>query len=169
MKKYPWLWSVAAAGALLTGDALAVGQAGLWNSSLTINLVGVAMPQMPPEALAQMRALGMSIPGMPGSAPIQSQVCISAAQAASTSPPPMQQGCQNQNVNVTGNTATGQIVCTGELTGTGTFSFTQMSATQMSNNFTFQGTRGGQPANFTANAVMTYVGADCGTVQPYAP
>jgi hypothetical protein len=122
---------------------------------------------LPPEALAQMRALGLSIPSV--AAPITTQVCMTAEQAALDAPPPMQSGCRNQNVRRTGNSITGEIVCTGELNGTGAFAFTEVGANEMRNKFTFKGTRRGQPANFGADMVLTYASPDCGSVAPYAP
>jgi hypothetical protein len=166
MKKIVWLCSVAMAGALMCGDAFAVGKAGLWNAAMTMQLASA--PQIPPEALAQMRALGIAIPGM-GGAPIRTQVCMSPEQAAANSPPPPQNGCRNQNIQVNGNTITGELVCTGEMSGTGTFTFTQVNADEMRNNFTFKGTNRGQPADFSADMVLTYANANCGNVRPFAP
>jgi hypothetical protein len=163
MKKVALLCGIALACAFVSGEAFAVGKAGLWNSAMTMQLAN--MPQMPPEAMAQMRALGIAIPGM--GAPIRTQVCITEAQAASTEPPPAQNGCRNQNIQRNGNTMTGELVCTGEMSGTGTFSFTQVSADQMNNKFTFKGTNRGQPADFSADIAMTFVSADCGNVRPY--
>jgi hypothetical protein len=165
MKKVVLLCGVALACAFVTGEALAVGKAGLWNSAMTMQLANA--PQIPPEALAQMRALGIAIPGM--GAPIRTQFCMTAAQAASTEPPPPQNGCSHQNIQQNGNTFSGELVCTGEMNGTGTFSFTPVSENEMRNKITFKGTSNGQPSDFSADIVLNYVGAECGSVRSYGP
>jgi hypothetical protein len=163
MRKFALLSGMALSWALAGSEALALGKAGLWNMTLNLNIGG--MPQVPPEALAQMRALGMSIPGL--GAPIQTQVRMTPEQAAGDATPPMQNGCRNQNVQRNGNTIIGEIVCMGELNGTGTFEATQVSEIQIRNRFSFNGTRRGQPAQFTAEMEGNWASADCGNVAPY--
>src|SRR5688500_6732110 len=106
MKKCVWSCGVVLALAAAPLPALAVGKAGLWN--VTMNMNTAYAPQIPPEALARMQALGMQIPGM--GAPIVSRICQTAAQAAADEPPPMDRGCHNQNVRRNGQTLTGDLI-----------------------------------------------------------
>ena len=160
MKKSVWLCGVAFVLAA-TVPALAAQKAGLWDVSMNMSIAN--MPQIPPEAMAQMRALGMSIPGM--GAPIRTQVCMTAAQAAMDEPPPVQEGCRNQNIRRNGNTITGELVCDGQMKGTGTFEATMVSDEQYRTKFSFKGTQGGQAADFSADVEGQWRSADCGSVR----
>jgi hypothetical protein len=145
----------------LTAPALGATKPGLWDMSMNIGMPNA--PQIPPEAMAQMRALGMAIPGL--GAPITTQICLTPAEAARDEPPPPR-GCRHQNVRRAGATISGDLVCQGEMTGTGTFEATIGGEEQFRTKFNFKGTRGGQPAEFTADMQGQWRGADCGNVRP---
>jgi hypothetical protein len=163
MKKSLWLCGAACLLAL-SAPAFAASKPGLWDMSMNMQLAGAA--QIPPEAMAQMRALGMAIPGL--GAPIRTQVCITPAEAAKDEPPPPR-GCRHQNVRRNGAVIAGDLVCDGEMKGTGTFEATQVGDAQFRSKMTFKGTRGGQPADFSADVEGQWRAADCGNVAPTAP
>jgi hypothetical protein len=163
MKKSVWLCGVACVLAS-TAPAFAASKPGLWDVNMNMQLANA--PQIPPEAMAQMRALGMAIPGL--GAPIRTQVCITPAEAAKDEPPPPR-GCRHQNVRRNGAVIAGDLVCQGELEGTGTFEATVASEEQFRTTFNFKGTRGGQPAEFSADMQGQWRGADCGNVAPATP
>ena len=48
------------------------GKPGLWNITTTMQM---AMPQLPPEAMAMMKSRGIKLPGM-GGEPVKTQICM---------------------------------------------------------------------------------------------
>ena len=75
---------IAIAIVLLPATALAGhGKAGLWNITTSMEMAN--MPQMPPEAMAMMKARGMKMPGM--GQPMTSQICMTQEQVNADMPP----------------------------------------------------------------------------------
>lgn len=138
---------------------------GLWSNSLQMTMPG--MPAMDPAMLAQMQAMGIQIPGM--GAPIVTQVCITPAQASGNVVPPPNRNCtvSNQRLINGGRTIAGDVTCTGEYAGTGTFEATYDSATHMTQKITMQSARA--PGAMTIDIEGTRISADCGTVAPVGP
>ena len=102
------------------------GKAGLWKVSTSMT---VAMPQMPPEALAQMKAMGMS---MPNGRTFTSQICMTEADVNADKPPSMgneNMGCKWGNMHVSGTGMTGDLVCTGQMNGKGSMQVSTTPAT----------------------------------------
>src|ERR1700749_1029894 len=81
------------------------GRAGLWTISSTTKMPN--MPQMqnlPPEAMAMMKARGMQMPGM--GQPVVTQICMTQDQVNMDHPPAMRQAGENCTTKVLGQTAT---------------------------------------------------------------
>ena len=143
-------------------------QPGLWTYTTTMDL-GQAMPKLPPQALAMMKARGMNIP-VPGQ-PVVTQVCITPQQASMDRPPAtMQQetGCTMQNVRQSANTYSADIVCKGtRMQGSGHTDVSYNGSTHMQAQSTFRGTAGGRPMNTSSKYSADFVSANCGSVKPF--
>src|SRR3954471_8550247 len=114
MKRNLTLALIAAAVGLAPVAAWAAhGKPGLWTISSTMQMAN--MPQMPPEAMAMMKARGMSIPGM-GGAPIVSQMCMTPEQVSGDVPPNMNRDAKNCTTKLLSQTATSmkaEVTCHG--------------------------------------------------------
>jgi hypothetical protein len=144
-------------------------QPGLWKFSTSVDM-GMAMPQMPPEAMAMMKARGMNVP-TPGQAMV-SQVCITPEQAAMDRPPQDMQreiGCTMQNAKITATTYSADMVCTGDrMNGKGHTDVTYNGPMHMVIHSTFNGTTAGRPMNTKTDIKADFVSASCGSVKPFA-
>jgi hypothetical protein len=149
------------------------GKAGLWNVSTTMQMAGMpAMPQIPPEALAQMRAAGMQMPAMGGGAQtMRSQLCMTAEQVNADKPPqvgPEDSGCAWTNMRVTATQMSADLVCKGKMNGTGKVQMTYARAEHYDGDYSFKGTMEGNPADFHATMSGDWAAASCGNVKPAA-
>ena len=136
------------------------GKAGLWN--VTVKLSMPNMPQIPPDQLAKMQAMGVHVPN--GNT-MNVQHCMTAAEVASDKPPQIQRNkdCALQNVSVSHGTFTGDMVCTGaDMQGTGHITVSYDSDTHYAGQMIFAGTAHRRPANITNSFEGTWVSADCG-------
>jgi hypothetical protein len=137
------------------------GKVGLWN--VTVKMSMPNMPQIPPDQLAKMQAMGVHVPN---NSTMTVQHCMTAAEVASDKPPQMQhnKNCAMQNLNFSHGTFTGDMVCTGEdMQGTGHITVSYDSDTHYAGQMTFAGTAHGHPANITNDFEGSWVSADCGT------
>lgn len=156
-----------AAVVLIVGTmaAHAAGRAGLWTVTQTMNFNGAGAPQIPPEAQARMKAMGVQIPG---AGPITTHVCVSAAEAAGKvpeRPAGAPQDCKMQNIMMRGQTVHADMVCSGpHMKGHGTFDTTYDSDTHYTGHMAFNGTQDGRPAIFNADMEGTWQSADCGNL-----
>src|SRR5262245_53303234 len=93
----------------IPGTALAGhGKAGLWNISTTMNMGGM---QMPPEAMARMKAMGVK---MPSAQTFATQMCMTQAEVDSDKLPPMsrnEMNCTSHIVSQTASSMTSETVC----------------------------------------------------------
>jgi len=138
------------------------GKAGLWD--VTIRMSMANMPQIPPEQLAKMKAMGISIPNVNS---VTTQHCMTAAEVASDKPPQMQHNseCTQQNTNLSHGTFTADLVCTGaNMQGTGHITATFDSDTHYTSQMVFNGTAHGHSTTFTNTIEGKWVSADCGSV-----
>jgi hypothetical protein len=158
-----WLSTVALV-LVLPGAAFAAhGKAGLWNISTTMSM---AMPQMPPEALAQMKAMGMS---MPSGRTFTSQICMTEADVNADKPPSMgndNMNCKWTNMHVTGSGMTGDLICSGQMTGKGSMQVSYTGNTHYSGQYSFTGSVEGHQQNMKSSFTGDWVKADCGAVKP---
>ena len=165
------LWLCGAAVLLLAGvgSAEAAQRPGLWN--MTMRMPGMPeIPQIPPEALAQMRALGIQVPGGASGGGITMQVCVTPSMAATEEVPPAPEGCRHENITRDGNTFRGGMVCdSAQMKGTGTFEATTVSDQHFTSKVSFKGTMNGQPADMMTDFEGRWQAADCGNVRPITP
>lgn len=114
----------------LTTHAADVMKPGLWEIRSSNQMDGMkmpAMPAIPPEQMAQMKAMGIKLPAMTGQGiEVTVRHCVTAEQAKSGVPPqPKDQGhCRQQSVSRSGNTVNWRIECSGEHAATGSGSVT---------------------------------------------
>ena len=137
------------------------GKAGLWNVTSTVEMA------LPPETAAAMKKMGMA---MPGAKPVTSQLCMSQAEVDSDRPPHLDRaatGCDTKLVKQTATGMTANMVCKGNMTGTGTIQVTYKGDTHYSGFYGFKGTSGGRPVDMTTRFTGDWVKADCGNVKPY--
>ena len=164
MKK---LGLVAVALILTPGIAFAShGKAGLWNTSTTMDMGGM---QMSPEAMAKMKAMGMS---MPSSRTFSSQICMTQAEVDSDKLPPMGKndtGCTNHIVSQTGTAIAAEMVCNGEMKGTGRLQIAYSSPEHYVGTYSFKGAVHGHDMSTTSSFKGDWVKADCGAVKPHQP
>jgi len=144
-------------GAVLAGH----GHAGLWNVSTTMDM-GVTIP---PEAVAQMKAMGMS---MPSAQTVSSQVCMSQADVDSDKPPPAgadDSGCTTRVTSQTASTMNAQMVCDGKMKGTGQMQVAYAGTDHYSGSFSFQGTMEGHSSKMSSMFKGDWLKADCGAIK----
>ncbi len=164
--------------AALTSSEAALGaepRPGLWTMTMTSDLSGLELPEMPeipPETLAQMEAMGIQLPNMDFSQPRTTtvQTCITGEDIANREPFDMDEGmdddCQQENLQTSDAGMSMDIVCTGTMNGTGRIEYVFESDTSYSGTMNFQGTSGGQVANMSNTMEGNWVSADCGNVAP---
>ena len=163
-------WTIGAfalALGLAPGAALAAhGKAGLWNVSTNM---GMATVQIPPEALARMKAMGMK---MPMGQTFTSQICMTQAEVNSDALPAVsrkESGCTNKIISQTASSMTAQMVCNGDMKGTGQMQISYSGAEHYAGSYSFKGSMNGHPADMNSNFKGDWVKADCGAVKPYRP
>ncbi|MGH8456569.1 MAG: DUF3617 domain-containing protein, partial [Stenotrophobium sp.] len=154
-----------AACALLPLSASAAGlKAGQWEVTTTMDMGKHApkMPQLTPEQMTQMKQMGMKMPSFSGGA-ITTKICVSPEEAASGQPPIHQSedsGCKPKDFKHSGNHTTGEIVCDGEMKGTGEVDVTQGDETYTSK-FHFKGISHGQPVDMNNTSTGHWLQASC--------
>ena len=162
-KKY-----LAGAAALLLAAAPALGahgKVGLWDVTSTMHMA--SMPQIPPEAMAHMKAMGMKMPG--SGEPIHSQICMTAAQVNSDAMPKMRHeslGCNWSAPRISGGAMSADVVCDGDMKGTGHVHVSYSGAEHYSGDYSFKGSMNGHPADMQTSFSGDWVKADCGSVKP---
>lgn len=156
----------ALAASFLATEAMAAGKPGLWSVTTQMNMPGMPqMPQLTPEQAAQMRQLGIQMPAMAaGGHGMTVQTCITPQQAAATAPPSFTRDndkCVTQNVQQRGQTMSADMVCTGDMNGTGHVQVTYDSDQHYHGSMDFMGTAQGHPANMTMTMEGNWLKADC--------
>jgi hypothetical protein len=122
------------------------------------------MPQMPPDQMAKMRAMGMQ---MPADRTFTTQHCVTPEEAAATKPPPMGRNkeCQMGKMSASGGHISGDMTCAGgEMTGTGHFQVSYDSPEHYSGQMTFNGESHGHHMDMTNSFEGKWMSASCGTV-----
>ena len=151
----------------LTGVATANhGKVGLWDVTLTMGGAMSAMPDMsnmPPEAVARMKAMGMSMNGNT----MTMKHCMTAAEVSADIPRLMShndRACTFSHVQQSGHGISADMTCAKEIQGTGHLQFTFDGDTHYSGEVTMSGTSHGQPFNRDQKIDAHWVSADCGGV-----
>jgi hypothetical protein len=147
------------------------GKAGLWTISSTTKMPN--MPQMqnlPPEAMAMMKARGMQMPGM--GQPIVTQICMTQEEVNMDHPPAMRQAGQSCTTKVLSQTATSvntEVTCHGRVEGVGHAQMSWRGNDHYEGTYNFKGTMEGHVQEINTSYTGDYVKADCGSVKPYGP
>ena len=142
------------------------GKPGLWTISTTMQMAN--MPQMPPEAMAMMKARGMSMPGMGG--PITSQICMTQEMVNADKPPAMNQheeSCTTKILNQTSTSVSAETTCHGRMDGVGRTQISWRGSEHYEGTYSFNGSMHGQPNSMSTNYVGDWVSSDCGSVKPF--
>ena len=148
---------------------------GLWTMTMTSDLSGMEIPEMPeltPEVLAQMEAMGIQLPNMDFSQPriTTVQTCITPEDIANRDQfdtgTEMDDDCRQENLQTSDMGMSMDLVCTGTMNGTGRIEYVFESDTSYSGTMNFQGTSGGQVANMSNTMEGNWVSVDCGNVVP---
>ncbi|HVV28319.1 MAG TPA: DUF3617 domain-containing protein [Rhizomicrobium sp.] len=160
------VWGFAAGALVLAPVAAwaAHGKAGLWNVTSTTNM----QMNMPPEAMAQMRSMGMK---MPNARSYTSQMCMSQAEVDSDKPPHIDQnatGCETKVLSQTPTSMTVETTCNGRMKGVGHTSISYRGAEHYQGTYDFKGTVEGNPTNMSTSFKGDWVKTDCGDVKPYS-
>jgi hypothetical protein len=159
---------IAVATVLAPTAALAAhGKPGLWTVSSTMQMAN--MPQMPPEAMAMMKAHGMKMPGM--GEPIVTQICMTLDQVNADKLPAMnsrEESCTNKVLSQTLTSVTAETTCHGQMNGVGHMQISWRGNEHYQGSYSFKGMMEGHPQEFNTNYAGDFVKADCGSVKPYA-
>jgi hypothetical protein len=162
--KIAWTAVAVAAMALPLAAVASHGKAGLWEVTTHMNMPNMRA-NIPPEALARMKAMGMN---MPDNQTFTSQRCMTAADVAEDKPPPMRnnEDCAMSNMSHDAHTFTADMTCnTQRMQGRGHLSVNFDSAEHYAGSYTFNGTSEGHPQNMTYNFEGRWISADCGSVK----
>jgi hypothetical protein len=150
--------------ALFTSVSMGADQLkpGQWD--MTINMQMKDMPQISAEDMAEIKKMGIQMP-MGGGEPMHVQHCITPEQASLEQPVNPSQGkdgCTIKNYRHSGNKASGEMVCTGDVKGTGKFQMTLNSDTSYASNMSLKGvSKEGQPIDQTVDTTGKWVKAKC--------
>jgi hypothetical protein len=159
----------AAALSLVPGAALAGhGKAGLWN--ITTSIGGMPSVQLPPEAMARMKAMGMKMPS--GGQSFSSQICMTQAEVDSDKLPPVgknDMGCTSHVTSQTANSMSAETVCTGDMKGTGRMQISYSGAEHYSGSYSFKGMIHDRSMETNSTFKGDWIKADCGAVKPFVP
>ena len=159
-------FGIAAVLLLATAPALAGhGKAGLWDVTTTMHMPN--MPQIPPEALAMMKQRGMKIPG--SGEPMHTRICMTQADVDSDLPrfTSRDMTCQPHILSRTGSEVTIDMVCSGEMKGTGHMHVAYSGAEHYTGSYSFRGMVDGHPQDMSSSFSGDWVKADCGAVKPF--
>ena len=138
-------------------DQLKPGQ---WDMAVSMKMKG--MPEMSAEDMAQMKEMGIQMPM--GGEPMHVQQCITPEQASLKQPmnPSGDQSCTIKNYRHSGNTASGEMVCTGDMKATGRFEMTVNGNTSYTSKMSLKGvTKEGEPIDQTTESSGRWVKAKC--------
>ena len=154
---------LAALGLVAVPAIASHGKVGLWSVTVTVQMAGMpAMPDMsklPPEAQAAMRAHGVSMNGHT----MNATHCMTAEEVNRDTPPDMSRNneCKMTNMHVGGQAMSADMVCGGDMQGTGHFEIAFDSPTHYSGKATMAGSAHGHPVNSVTTYEGRWVSADC--------
>ena len=152
--------------AIAAGGALADhGKVGLWSITVTMDGDLMKMPdlsKLPPDALARMKAMGMSASGNT----VTVQRCMSAEDVAADFPAIHNgagAGCAANNVRHDSHSMSADLMCnTDALKGSGHAQFVYDSDTHYSGEIVVAGMANGHPVKQDEKIEGRYLTADCG-------
>jgi hypothetical protein len=136
------------------------GKVGLWQITTRMNMSG--MPQIPPEQMAKMKAMGIRVPV---NNTFTTEHCMTAEEVAMSKPPEMprhgSQECKMQNMKAEGQSISADMICTGEANGSGHFSMTYDSPEHYSGQMSMNIAVHGRPMASTTSFEGRWVAAVC--------
>jgi hypothetical protein len=144
------------------------GRAGLWNVTTTMQMSN--MPQIPPEALAMMKARHMPIPG--SGEPTTTQMCMTQDQVNADKPPAMSnrdESCDTRLLNQSPGMMEAEVTCHGRMNGVGHMKVSWRGNEHYEGVYNFKGAMEGRPQEMTTHYSGDFVKADCGSVRPFMP
>lgn len=148
--------------ALPLGALASHGKVGLWEITTHMSMPNA---NIPPEALARMKAMGMS---MPGNQTYSSQHCMTAEEVAQDKPPTPRNNtdCAMTNMTHDAHTFTADMTCSTErMQGHGHVAVSFDSNEHYAGTYTFNGTAEGRPQNMSYSFDGRWISADCGNVK----
>ena len=140
------------------------GRVGLWSMSVTMGGDHPPMPdmsQLPPEAQARMRAMGMSM----GGNTMTVRHCMTAEEVASDMPhmdPRATHDCEMTNVHHDGHSFSADMVCNKGFIGSGHMMFSFDGDSHYTGDVAMNGTADGHPMNQHEKIDAHWISADCG-------
>jgi hypothetical protein len=138
------------------------GKVGLWQITTKMDMSG--MPQIPPEQMAKMKAMGIHLPV---NNTFTTEHCMTAEEVAMSTPPDMsrhgKQECKMQNLKTNGQSMSADMVCTGEANGSGHFSVIYDSPEHYSGKMAMNVAVHGQAMASTTSFEGQWISAACKT------
>ncbi|MDB5986014.1 MAG: hypothetical protein JWR16_1067 [Nevskia sp.] len=165
-----YLLSIAAlalVAAPLTAAAWTHGKPGLWATTVEMSFSKGGPPPIAPEQLEKMKQMGIKLPF---GEPVTTNICITPEQAAQDQPPKPPQrdnSCQTQNLQKSGNSFSGDLVCNGAMNGSGHFQSTYLSDESYAGTMDFAGTSKHGEVAMNNKFSGKWLSADCGSVKPF--
>ncbi|MGA9070728.1 MAG: DUF3617 family protein [Terracidiphilus sp.] len=156
-------------------------KAGLWETTTTMNMAGMQMPQMPQNIQLPPGVQlppGMRMPSAGGGSPFgthTSQVCVTQEMidkygGPTANPPSRNSACKMTNISIKANGMTATMACTGQLNATGDVQSTWTDGNTTHTTVHLKGTmqrgQNSMPVDMTMQSDSVYKGPDCGSVQP---
>jgi hypothetical protein len=177
-------FSVLACAAATSGAQGQKMTPGLWESSVTMKSAGgqtdaanaqlqAKMASMTPEQRQMMEQAmashGISLGSIGGAKPNVVKVCVSKEQAERDEIPQQdaQRNCQQQMVQRNGNSVQFKFTCTGQTQATGEGEFTMNSGAAYTGHTVIHTLVQGRPQTIEMDQSGKWLGADCGSVQPF--
>lgn len=158
--------------ALLATAQAQMSKPGLWEYTSNMKMEGMPQPQIPPDQLAKMQAMGIKIPGM-GGQPTKVKMCMTKEMVEKNggTAPQRDPGCHMDNIQKSVGGMKADLVCSGQnFNGTGSVEGTRTDENHGQGHMHFKGTgKGGRPIEWTMDSTSTYLGPDCGDVKPGQP
>lgn len=151
-----------------TASAAPWGKPGLWQTSMKMDM-GMAMPRISPQQLAQMKKLGIKFPSMDGQA-IETKMCMTPQDVSNFDARRYaneRSGCKQASMNRTGTHIHTTVVCDGEMKGNGAADVDLIDGSHYATMFSFAGVSHGRPVNMKVSTKAHWLGADCGDVKPF--
>jgi len=139
------------------------GRVGLWNVTTTMEMAN--MPQIPPQALAMMKARHVPIPGEP----MTTQICMTQEQVNADKPPAMNnrdESCDTKVLTMSPGLMESEITCHGHMNGTGHMKISWRGNEHYEGTYNFKGVMEGQPREMSSRYSGDFVQSDCGSVKP---
>ncbi len=150
------------------------GKPGLWETSSTMQISGMAMPQIPPEQLAKMppqqRAqLEAMMAQMGGGKPIVSKSCMTKDSFHFDTGMGARENCTQKVLSQTSSSMTIHVECSRDKgTSSGDLTVERIDAEHSKGSMVMKATESGRPINMNMSFTTKWLSSDCGDVKPYS-